>query len=149
MKPVPPIRRMRITGRITLRLLARTDLKVIESTIYTYLPDACSKMLQLSCRLGICFVLEVTTLRHVASAPDDRQPRILGESRVTHRELAEVESRMSVGLDNSRMLTLKAEPDPNSLVFDFAIAPHSPPYKPELYPTLSPSSLEESSKIVC
>jgi len=56
---------------------------------------------------------------------------------------------MSVGLDNSRMLTLKAEPDPNSLVFDFAIAPHSPPYEPELYPTLSPSSLEESSKIVC
>jgi hypothetical protein len=45
---------------------------------------------------------------------------------------------MSVGLDNSRMLALKAQPDPDSLVFDFSISPHSPPHKPELYPTLSP-----------
>jgi len=54
---------------------------------------------------------EKLDFRHVASALNDWQPGILRESRICHGELAKVELGTSVGLDNFRVLTVKAQPD--------------------------------------
>ena len=46
--------------------------------------------------------------RHVASALNHWQPRILRESRIAQRELTKIKLGTSVGLDNTRALTMEA-----------------------------------------